>query len=667
MRLLEELYKSLLTEAVDLTTPDTILRAIERGQITGVSKSTFLSGSTSIESVKATLSALISVLNNSVSANDFNKYMMLFFQKAKTAKVLSYFDERGLEEIVDGFKAYFGNINKKEVKEKEEIKQKFDSFSKEALSIEKVKEFEQWANKAFAQKAKTNKGDVQIIYNKDGWQVIVPKTFAAAKEYACMNGRKAQWCTSAQSRHYDDYTNNGADNIYIIRNEEKDKMFQMDFGNKVGSRANFKNEADMSASLQELKKSGVPEDLLASLRSKEGKSIKDSIDEFKKKGAKENKAVSVKTKDLAEWKSRRYSTIAKFKQAILFSAGGSHMSMSHSITFKDDDGTRIVNKSSTVERALSGKIDKKIILGRIEKGKETYFYAVPSSGKVIYDDENGDEYISDSYLLKIVEDEEGYAEEVKIIKEKEFASVNIPSSLKQLLLNKNLRTKENKNVEIKKEPINQVKKEERFGSTEVIIKDIKSLSTIFNADISERELRDLKEMLAEVSIKDIACIIVKDYDIYMFMKNGILKNNGFSKREFNLYDFTKGMREELYHELMKHNVNGIRDLQSNVTRAIYLQEKEALIKKIDNYGVYFDTTRKDNNYKNPESYFFVRDPSKIGDKHGLENAVAERFIAIYSSKNVSLEVKKTVRPYYAIMRFFHSEKEKENFYRGLER
>ena len=85
MRLLEELYKELLIEAVDLTTPDTILRAIERGQITGVSKSTFLSGSASIESVKATLSTLISVLNDSVSANDFNKYMMLFFQKAKTA------------------------------------------------------------------------------------------------------------------------------------------------------------------------------------------------------------------------------------------------------------------------------------------------------------------------------------------------------------------------------------------------------------------------------------------------------------------------------------------------------------------------------------------------------------------------------------------------------
>ena len=67
--------------------------------------------------------------------------------------------------------------------------------------------------------------------------------FAAAKKYACMGKRKAQWCTAAQSGYFDNYTNDGIDNIYIIRSEKRDKMFQMDFGNKGTGTANFKNES----------------------------------------------------------------------------------------------------------------------------------------------------------------------------------------------------------------------------------------------------------------------------------------------------------------------------------------------------------------------------------------------------------------------------------------
>jgi hypothetical protein len=666
IKLLEELYENLLIESVDMSTPDTIIRALERGQITGVSKNAFLPSGTSMESAKLVLSRLISTLNNSVSANDFNRYMILFMQKAKTINVLNKFDERELREILDGFKAYFGNTNKKEVKENEEIKQRFEKFPKETLSVESVKEFEQWANTVFVEKARMKRGEAQIIYNKNGWEIIAPKTFAAAKEYACMNGRKAQWCTSAQSRHFDEYTNNGADNIYIIRNKEKDKMFQMDFGNKGEGSANFKNESDMSVSINELKKSGVPDELLATLKSKQGKSIKDSIEEFRKKGAKEKRAISVKTKDLTGWENKRFSSIAKFKQNILYRVGGSHTSMTHSITFKDDDGTRIVKNSNTVERALSGKTEKKIILGKIEKEGETYFYAIPSSGKVMYKDEEGDEYSSDSYLLRIIEDEEGNKKEVKIIREKDFASINIPNSLKQLLLNKNLRTKENKNVEIKKEPINQVKKEERFGSTEVIIKDIKSLNTIFNADISEREMRYIKNMLAEVSIKDIVCIIVKDYDIIMFLKNGIIKYNSEARKEFNLYEFSRDIREELYYELSKYNVNNIKSLQSNVVRAIYFKEEEALIKRVGDYALYYNSNINSTS-KNPGAYFFVRDVSKHGSKYDLGNITAERFIGSSANKDIAEEVKKTVRPYYAVMKLFHSEKEKENFYRSLEK
>lgn len=668
MRLLEELYKSLLTEAVDLTTPDTILRAIERGQIIGVSKSTFLSGSTSTDSVKATLSTLISVLNDSVSAGDFNKYMMLFFQKAKTAKVLSYFDERGLNEIVDGFKSYFGNINKKEVKEKEEIKQKFDSFSKEALSIEKVKEFEQWANKSFVDKAKMKSGDAQIIYNKDGWQVIVPKTFAAAKEYACMNNRKAQWCTSASSSHYDYYTNDGTDNIYIIRSEKRDKMFQMDFGNKDKKMPNFKNESDGTATIPELKKAGVPDDLLTFLKNKEGKSIKDSIDDFKKRSDKVNRKISLSNKSIgSEWTNKRFPNLPSFRKAFLTDTGSYYMSFVDSIEFPDGVNNREErnsNKRGNLERALSGGIDKKIIFGRIQKEDKIYYYIVPSVGLVGYYPEDGPIEIEENLLISVSKQKEGSV--IEIVPNKSFASIELPNVVKSLLLNKKLRTKENKETEYKKEKSETTKIGSDWSKQETIIKDINSLNTIFNADIDERSLIRLKKILEGVSIKTLAFIILKNFEINVYFKDGTMKSmgNSYSGKKIKLFNYSKEMRMEILSQMKKYNISNINSLQDNVVRAIYEFENEAVLKRYKNFEVYFDP-KPELSTGLPISYFKVRGIGDYKVSETLKTVNVESFANEERNEGIADELRNLVRPYYSIMHFFNSKKDKEMFFSNI--
>lgn len=672
MRLLEQLYKELLSEAVELNTPDTIIRAIIRGQVPGVKRREFFNREIEEQDkyIRKGLSTLIDVLNSRVSKDDFNRYMILFLQKAKIARVFGHFDERALGEMVDGFKAYFGNINKKEVKEDEEIKQRFIEFAQEKLYLNRVKEFEQWANETFVEKAKMKKDDAQIIYDKDGWQVIVPKTFAAAKEYACMNGRKAQWCTAAQSAHYDNYTNNGADDIYIIRSEKRDKMFQMDFGNK--GIANFKNESDDAATISEIKKAGVPDDLLAFLKNKEGKSIKDSIDDFRKRNSKESRKISLSNKEIGtEWTNKRFASFSGLRKAFLSDTGSSEIFFIDSIEFPDAlfDHPDNNKRKGNLEKVLSGDADKKIIFGRIQKGSEIYYYIVPSYGIVKYQIEGSHNYAEtkEGLLIRVLKNEEGDSA-IEVVSNKTFASMELPNAVKSLLLDRNLKTKENKETEYKKEKTNTVKLGQNWKNEETIIKDIKSLNTIFNADISEPTLERLKRELGKISIKTIAFIILKSYEINLYFKDGTMKMLGetssFMKNKIKLFNYSKETRMEILSQMKKYNISNINSLQDNVVRAIYEFENEAVLKRYKNFEVYFDP-KPELSTGLPISYFKVRGIGDYKVSETLKTVNVESFANKEENDKIADELRNLVRPYYPIMHFFHSKKDKEMFFSNI--
>ncbi|MFW6283406.1 MAG: hypothetical protein ACOC1P_05135 [Minisyncoccales bacterium] len=361
---LNSLLNDLLLEAVDLSDGSKIIRALERGQVPNVKKKEFLKTSFTKDQIEETLNELIGIVTEKVGA-DANKYLMLIMKRAGNIEYLDQFNKNELNEIIDSMIAYFGNKNKKEAKENVDVKKKFEEYENSQLSFEKDKEFEQWVNEKFAHKAKAKDKDIDVVYDDGEWNVSIPKTFAAASKLACMADRKAHWCTSANKGMFKHYTNDGTNPLFIIRNEKRNLMYQMDWGR--GRRPNFMDEQDDPINAESVLNKNIPENLWKAIKNSEGTSVYDKLEPILKE--KENKIPLDDTnktpeEELDGWNEQVFITLDDFMDDV-----------------EGKDIPNIFKDSSRMRDILSGDYSKGTggakRIAKYTKNGESYYHIVP--------------------------------------------------------------------------------------------------------------------------------------------------------------------------------------------------------------------------------------------------------------------------------------------------
>ncbi len=283
----------LLYEAADLSSGEKILKAFEKGMVPGVKKKVFFKvpdSSSGKEYTQRTftnsLENLAGIIKEANFGNNYNAAIFLILKKLGTyLNMRLYVGGANFTDWLDTVKAYFNHRNKQEVKTDSTVAKWFKDFENDKYHLEADKIFEQRVNAKFEKKAsvKDESKEITTVYPKDseGWEVKVPHTFAAAKRLACMSSRKAHWCTAVQPGLFKDYTDKGKNKLYIIRNEKKDIMFQMDWGSKYG--ANFKDEKDRPVKIDDFLEVKPPEAMLNILKDKDGKSLNQIIKDSKLK------------------------------------------------------------------------------------------------------------------------------------------------------------------------------------------------------------------------------------------------------------------------------------------------------------------------------------------------------------------------------------------------
>lgn len=569
MKLLEELYQALLNESADMNTPDSIIKSIERGLVPGVKAKEFFKGPylKNIERTESALKRLLEKIVPVVSKENFNRFIFLLLKKAGHIDALFTID---YPVLIDSFKAYFNNINKKEVLTDEVVRKEFRKFASSPLNYDEMKKFEQWANEKFAQKAKMKENDAEIIYNKNGWKVVIPLTFAAAKYYACMNNKKAKWCTAANADYFNHYTAKGTNKLFIIFNKEKDVLFQMDFG--TFGNPNFKTSEDTPASLASIKNKGIPDDLLASIKDKDGKSLYDYFKGYKDTEKEEKKQVEVNIskkrnkEELEDWKVIKFNNLDDFKKALKEETDDGFITIAVSALSYEKSS----KKFTTAEYALKKSKDEGYVsMGKIYRGGTSYYYIIPSKGKVSYEDFSMDKRIvTQKLVIRVVLGKQ------KALNTKEMVSAEIPNFLKNMLLDETLRKTLSKDELLTRETP-QEKKLQQEG----IIKNITSLNQILNSSLVNDEiLEDMKKILSEIKIKDIANIVTTRGDIiaYFIMKDGrVIASSKFNIDPIErkgIFNFSKETREELLKEFKKYNLYNINSLDERTLRKVFMEE-----------------------------------------------------------------------------------------------
>lgn len=270
------LKEELLLEAVDLSTGENVYRAIQRGQIPFVKPKSFFAEKTreeALEFIRKMDKVILPEIKRHTNNENFNSYLMMSLRKADDIEGFNFIStsRTNILLLMDSMKAYFDNINKREVKENPEIKNRFEVYARTKFYTTNDREFEHWANKTFEHKAKVKdeEAEKEIHYDKNGWKVFIPQSFAAAKELTCMGDKKAKWCTGANLARYKDYTDNGKIPLYIIRNESKGLMYQLDFG-KV--HPNFQDEHNQPIKTEKVLKE-IPEHVLSSIKNNNGENL----------------------------------------------------------------------------------------------------------------------------------------------------------------------------------------------------------------------------------------------------------------------------------------------------------------------------------------------------------------------------------------------------------
>lgn len=360
---LSSLLEELLLEAVDVSDGSKVIKALERGQIPGVKKKVFLNTSFTNENIIDTLNNVLKTVKDRVEDRDFNKYVFLLLKRADNIETLDQFYEDELSIVLDSMTAYFKNKNKREAIEDEDTKKRFEAFESSKINLNKDKNFEQWVNDKFVEKAKAKKDDIEEVYSDDdGWKVFAARSFPEAKKLACMGDRKATWCTAASSHFFNTYASKEHP-LYIIRNEKKNVMFQMDFGRSRSKTPNFKNEKDKSATIDEVKAAGVPSELLKSIKDPEGKSVFDTIEPVLQGKTPLTDTSSTPDNQLEGWSERVFSNLEEFLEDT-----------------KDYEAPSVLTGGLTIEDFLRGK-EKTIPIKKImklTKGKSIIYCIIPN-------------------------------------------------------------------------------------------------------------------------------------------------------------------------------------------------------------------------------------------------------------------------------------------------
>lgn len=562
-KILEEVTVNLLNEAADLTTPESSIKAIQRGQVPGVKAKDFFAGRKEL-TIKATLETAINTVKAHDVGNNFNKYLTLLFSKARTINKLNSLSARKLEEVLDGFDAYFNNINKKEAKSIH--KEKFVEFASSLLNVGEVKEFEQWANEAFAQKAKMKEGEHEIVYNKDGWEVIIPKTFAAAREFACMNSRKAKWCTAASSSYFKTYS--GEDNpLYIIRNKEKNEMFQMDFGKR--GRPNFKSEDDSSTSTEKLKEVNIPKDLLQSIKNKKGESVYDLIKHAIEPTINKNK---VNKED--GWDFYVFDSIHGFLEEVR----GLEMP-----NFLSGLSIENIMKNKSVSRFEE--------VGKVFNKKKTYYYFIPSKNAMTFNYKTMSKTVGRFILEK-------GKEKLTLKNYKTFFKLDLPDSIKKKLIDVD---KVDSILDMEDLRVGKGGKEKTPMISNKSIKVYTSFNNIAEIatldGLNERKSRELKRAISRKvdNVNKIVAIITDVIDRepvwYLFIKNNDVLTSSFNNSKINRALYTWGNKIpsqnklEFINLLIKNKCAGVDKVPSSII------SKTQLFKKGDIDYIFYESDR----------------------------------------------------------------------------
>jgi len=267
--------KSILLEATEYTDGASLAKAILRGQIAGISKKFFNGEEPNTEALDKFLQTIKANFNKPLQ----NKVIVLLLNKAKIIDNLKHIDNQ----IIDATKSYFDNINKEEAK-KPEVKELFDKFEEANLTDSFNKTFENEINKIFEDYAEMKSDDeYEVIYptDSDGWEVVVPKTFGAAKYLSSFKGiGKAYWCTASHAESFKKYTKND-NKLYIIRNVKKSILYQMDWGYQYKwtepSFQNFHNkQISVNTAIEK-----IPEKVLDAIKNRDGISAKEFLMKYK--------------------------------------------------------------------------------------------------------------------------------------------------------------------------------------------------------------------------------------------------------------------------------------------------------------------------------------------------------------------------------------------------
>lgn len=494
-----------LKEAVDFSTPESFIKEIKKGT-TGLSPS-ILNKKYPEEDIGVKASALLDSLKNNLSQKvntqpqDINSMIIFILRKFKEQDSINqislFLRSHGADQFYDTLYAYYKNKNKKEFKEDERainLKKKFEDM-KYPFDNDIMSAFEHYCTEKFVEKANIkNDSEIDILYNKDGWEVIVPKTFAASKKFACMNNRKAKWCTAAQSHNFNNYTRDG-NKLFIIRNKNKDVMFQMDWGDNNGY-PNFMDEEDNLTEISTFIKLKPPKDMLAIIKNKDGLTLSSILDDTVKE-----------EKFLDGWTKKEYSYLSLIKDYPYFKSD----TLDSVLENIKKTGTSFPVYTKTIRG------QKKVII----KHKKDYYHIDKNIFKLLHLEDLGNYVKGNLELKKTIEPD---------IKEsilKEGAKKTTIYKSKELLIEK-LHNRAAIISEIKYEPI---KKE--ISLKKELLKKEKSIENSLNS-------------LIEKSISAIK--ITTSFNSYSPIKFLILNP---SKKIINLLNYQSHDKNSIYEDLIK--------------------------------------------------------------------------------------------------------------------
>ena len=583
---LSSLLEELLLEAVDLSSGEKVIKALERGQIPGVKKKVFLNTSFSSQNIIDSLNDILEKVKNRVEDRDFNNYTLLLLKRSGNIEKLDQFTDDDLSIIFDAMTAYFSNRNKKEAKEDETVKKRFNAYVNSEIDLAKDKNFEKWAIEKFVEKAKAKEDDIEEIYSDaEGWKVLVARTFPEAKKLACMGDRKAKWCTAASSGFFNNYASKEHP-LYIIRNENKNVMFQMDFGKGRTRSPNFKNEKDQSATIDEIKAAGIPNDLLKSIKAPEGKSVFDIIEPIMHGVTPLADTSSTPENQLEGWSEHVFSNLEEFLQEI-----------------ENYTAPTIFSGDKTIEDYLRGGEEKTIAIKkiiRLSKGKKIVYCIIPNYSITIV---HGGTKRMTNFALVVT------GNKLVLKTAKSIVESDLPNAIKKKLFTVISRDFVKRDLVDKEESIEQKDFEKSNNIQDLgngFVTGVKTFADIVSLKLGEILIEKIKRkiMSKSLNLDDVILIRVskrgKDLVASFVLKDGsvvdFLKNDNFGRRFF----LSSGFPDDIKRFIgSKVNIRGDTKLKQMVKTIIANLDKEIVFEKkfTENTSAYVKKSGNNFNYR----------------------------------------------------------------------